>query len=131
MSNFSQLYWLTRLDNFQSFFQTAIGISIGGIIIYLIVLLFASVEEEAGNINAKYKWIPKAFVFTIIFSGLTLVFLPTKNDLIFIYAGGKAMEYVEADTSLQKIPFQTTKIISNYLNSKLNELETQIQPEAK
>jgi hypothetical protein len=131
MSNYSQLYWLTRLDNFQSFFQTAIGISIGGIIIYLVFLLFASIEYDANEIHLKRKWIPKTFVFTIIFSGLTLLFVPTKNDLIFIYAGGKAIDYVQEDTSLQKIPFQTTKIISNYLDSKLNELETQIEPETK
>jgi len=49
--------------------------------------------------------------------------MPSKNDMILIYAGGKTMDYVQKDTSLQKIPYQTTAIISDYLDKTIKEMK--------
>lgn len=50
-------------------------------------------------------------------------FIPDKDEAILILAGGATMNYIQKDSSLSKIGPQTTLIISQYLDSKIKELE--------
>lgn len=52
---------------------------------------------------------------------LVLIFLPTRNEVIAIYAGGKTLDFAQQDSSLAKIPAQTTEVISNYLDKMIKE----------
>ena len=38
-------------------------------------------------------------------------------------AGGKTMDFIESDTSINKIPAQTTKLITNYLEQQIKEVK--------
>jgi hypothetical protein len=124
MNNYSQIYWLTRLDNIQVLFHTGCFISLLVICFYyLSISLFIHNKDDVKDFkikNSKYKNIS---FFTVVISGLFLVFMPTKNDMILIYAGGKTMDYVQSDTSLSKIPYQTTRIISEYLDKSIEQLK--------
>ena len=124
MDNYSKIYWLTRLDNIQAFFIIAFTISMIVLLVYHLAMLIECYDEddrkEYKQNWSKYKNI--AFWTTLII-GILLVFTPTKNDMILIYAGGKTMDYVQSDSSLSKIPYQTTTIISEYLDKSINELK--------
>lgn len=50
------------------------------------------------------------------------VFLPTQKEAIMIIAGGKTMDFIQKDTSVRKIPHQTTEFISEYLDKQIKEL---------
>lgn len=124
MDNYSKIYWLTRLDNIQSGITTIFVISIIAIFIYYFIMLIVSDDPDATESMIKNYGKKATIAFWVgIISGIFLIFIPTKNDMILIYAGGKTMNYIQSDTSLNKLPYQTTTIISNYLDKTIKELE--------
>lgn len=116
MSNYAKIYWLTRLDNIEMLLIILLSISVVGIIFSYMLLI--DYDEDNLVIRNRSK-----FIFSAIFSAIILTFLPNKKDMIMIYAGGKTMDYIQQDTSLNKIPYQTTKIISDYLDSAIKEVK--------
>jgi len=124
MNNYSKIYWLTRLDNIQVFFITALSISIFIFFAYHVIKgIECDWDEEKENFEKAYGKYKTISFWTSIIAGFILVFMPTKTDIILIYAGGKTMGYVQTDTSLSKIPYQTTAIISKYLDNSIKEME--------
>lgn len=121
MNNYVKIYWLTRLDYIQGIFLTAAIISGIIFLIYHVVKLC----ETYGIEEYKKNWgiYNKVSIYVCIVATMITAFTPSKQDMIFIYAGGKTMDYVQSDSSLSKIPQQTTTIISNYLDSKIEELK--------
>ena len=131
MSNYSKLYWLTRVDVFHDIILTICILSIVSVGITLLwCTLNAGDDDYSWNkgeidnrrlrrIAVRKKWIPK-FVTTFIITLAVIAFMPTKSDVIFIVAGGKTMDFVQADTSINKIPAQTTKIITDFLQKQID-----------
>lgn len=132
MDNYTALYWLTRLDGINNL---VLGFGWICLVVALIVFIASRIgadfdefhhgDELLKRIDARGKFTKK--IKPLIIWGACLitisVFLPTKNDMILIYAGGKTMDYVQSDTSLQKIPYQTIKIISDYLEKQIEEVK--------
>ncbi len=132
MSNYSKIYWLTRLDSINDLLITLIIIGI--LYSFFVVLLSAMsrdfdeykspevvLKREALRVKFqnKIKWVLPLSCFCLLIS----VFLPTRNEALLIMAGGKTLDYVQSDTSLSKIPQQTTTIISQYLENALKEMK--------
>jgi hypothetical protein len=131
MNIYSKLYWLTRLDGIQGLFVAiAIIIFVGCVAIF--IWKFASedfdefCEEEEIEIRkkqrksmfGKIKWMmPLGFVFLLL-----SILTPTKNEAIFIVAGGKTIDWIQNDTSICKIPSQTTAIISDFLDNQIKKM---------
>lgn len=132
MSNYQKLYWLTRLDNFNSLFATLLILSILAFVL-IVIFRLAHSDGDSYNDNVPERqvfrkrmgwhlyWLP----FSALFFGLMWVFTPTKNDVVFIIAGGATLDYIQTDTSLQKLPYQTTKFVSEYLDKKIAEIGKQ------
>jgi hypothetical protein len=129
LSIYSGLYWLTRLDHIR---DMCTGVLITSIIITAALLLWheivvkedSGITKEAKIDKLKRTKIRIKYIISIaIFSVLILVFIPSKNEAIFIVAGGKTIDYIQKDTSLCKLPYQTTKFISEYLDKKIKEIE--------
>ncbi len=121
MNNYVKIYWLTRLDYIQGIFLTAAIISGIIFLIYHVVKLCETYDIE----EYKKNWgiYNKVSIYVCIVATMITAFTPSKQDMIMIYAGGKTMDYVQSDSSLSRIPQQTTTIISNYLDSKIEELK--------
>ncbi len=130
MSNYTSLYWLTRLDALNTFFILLIVLSIVCTIIYFIVFAIQGEWEKdevkkalRDRFEKKWKKVPKTAMVLTAISSFMLVFLPTKTDIIVIFAGGKAMDFVQRDSSINKIPAQTTKIITDHLDKVIKDLD--------
>jgi hypothetical protein len=125
METTTQLYWLTRLDGISTAF---IVICVASFIGLLFSFIFYTSEvtssygvDEKLVTNLK-KWLNKcSIIFTI--SLILALFTPSKNDVIFIIAGGKTIDFIKSDTSINKIPAQTTKLITDYLQEQINKNE--------
>ena len=94
------------------------------------ICLFSTIEGNATyNKGNEYKYLNlrkraiKLLSPLIIIAACIRLFLPTKNEMIMIYAGGKAMDFVQQDSSINKIPAQSTKIISDYLDKTIEDLK--------
>ena len=81
-------------------------------------------EEEC----ASLKWYKHLFFWPIYLSSiLGLVFIPTQNEAIVIFAGGKTIDFIEADSSIQKIPHQTTEIISKFMENEILKMNDELE----
>lgn len=132
MSTYSKLYWLTRLDNLDGLLIALIVVSaISILVIALFRFMTADFDEfydeevvkERKELRSKFTSKIKYIVAVLVVSVLLKVFLPTKNEVIFIVAGGKTLDYIKSDTSLSKIPYQATKYVSDYLDKKITEIQ--------
>lgn len=122
MDNYSKIYWLTRLDNVYGFAVLACAIGFVSLFIYYVIMYLDCFDDEnRKKYKVKYSGTRKGSIWAICVSTVLLIFLPTKQDVMMIYAGGKTMDFVQSDTSLQKIPCQTTKLISDYLDRQIND----------
>ena len=125
MSNEFKIYLLTRLDNILSFSQVISGFSCFVILFYFLIKFIDFGDEEDGkHYEKRFGYFKKiAFYFIIIF-GIIATFLPSKNEAIMIYAGGKTMDFMQKDSSLNKIPAKTTELIFKYIDDKSKELDS-------
>lgn len=125
---YSTIYWLTRLDAIHDLFIaiTAIAIILG---IFMGVFGFLA-ANDCGIEGTTLKTIRKTFtgcIITSLVGALALVFIPSKNDMLLIYAGGKAYEYVQSDTSLQKIPYKTTEYLKVILDKEIQDVKKELK----
>lgn len=119
MATTTQLYWLTRLDSIQCIFGV---LSILG----TTILIFILMAFLSGDIDYEEKSTKKNFrIFYVIYSISLIgaIFIPSKDEVIFIVAGGKTIDFIKNDSSINKIPSQTTKYISEILQKEINKLD--------
>lgn len=136
MSIYNKLYWLTRLDPMHDFFVTCAVVLL---LAASAALTYNLMDRGFDNFHSKERnddririrklfsrfamfFIPIGFIFI-----LCGVFIPTEKEAIFIITGGKTIEWAQQDSSLNRIPGQTTEIISKFMESQINELEEKIQ----
>jgi Na+/melibiose symporter-like transporter len=119
---YSTIYWITRLDYIQGFFiAIAVAAAIGLAFMLISYFVCSDMDEDEQN-KVKLKW-AKRLAIVAISVGFISVFIPSKEDAILIYAGGKAYEYVKSDTSLQKLPYQTTEYLKLIFQKEIDELK--------
>lgn len=126
MSNYSKIYWLTRMDSIHTAFQLLLSCAIILLVVYSMLLVM--ILSDGDDIHAFKKYWSKytsASSWIAVISIIMVIFLPTKDDLILIYAGGKTMDFVQQDSSLSKIPSQSTYIITEYLNKTIKEFDNE------
>lgn len=131
MDNYTKIYWLTRLDGINSFF---VGMSITSTVL-IIGIIVGSLMAKSFNefyrgdelksrlktieqFTSKVKWL----VFTFFLGTLVSIFLPTQKEAVMIVAGGKTIDFIQNDTSIKKIPEQTTLLISSFFDKQIKEM---------
>jgi hypothetical protein len=124
----TSIYWLTRLDNIGHLFSWILGVSI---VCVIAMLVYRGVNTIEDNDYKKKPWLMGIFIFLIVLGALGKTFTPTTKEAIFIVAGGKTLEYMAKDTSLNKIPGQVTTITSTWLEKKLNEIESDVKKQVE
>jgi hypothetical protein len=123
MNNYSRIYWLTRLDSIKELLGWSIFVSVCVVIIYLILRVVISSQEAEDEFHIKrYSIYKNIGIWVFIISCLIYTFMPTRNEALIIMAGGKTLEYIQQDTSLSKIPYQTTNILSTLLENEIKKL---------
>lgn len=122
MTNYTKLYWLTRLDSIQAFFMVGGTFIIVASILLLCVYWLESYSIEDEVLKKWSKMVKIGFFIGSLFMCIS-VFIPSQKEAIFIIAGGKTIDFIEQDSSVQNIPSQATEIIAKYLDNKINELE--------
>lgn len=97
-----------------------------GLIIYAVCYFteIDYVDDGMLGFNKKYSKYKKSAIWILIISSLFMCFIPTKNEALLIVAGGKTMDYIQSDTSLSKIPYQTTQALSTVLENEIKKLKS-------
>lgn len=125
MTNYEKIYWLTRADYIQGFFIGAavvFGLMIAARSFNWIILKADGDDGGTPFILSNRIWrVTVCALFVISTACACLV--PSRNEAIIILAGGKTMDYIQSDTSLSKLPYQTTSLISTYFDKALKEMK--------
>jgi hypothetical protein len=119
METTTQLYWLTRLDSIQFLFGV---LAILGFLIFMGIIIFT----VSGDIDYKDKITLKQLKIFAVSFGISLlgsILIPSKDEVVFIVAGGKTIDFIKNDSSINKLPGQTTKYISEILQKEINKLD--------
>ena len=124
MSNIALIYWLTRLSNISSFLLILGVIStfiIGiGILGYSISIIDCYNDDRIAKYKAaRKKYINKTWIPILLF--IFYILTPDTKEAMLIIAGGKTMDYVQSDTSLQKIPYKATELILKKMDDYIDE----------
>ncbi len=136
MSNYSKIYWLTRLDGINGFF---IGMAIISIVLLIAIIIgnlmskdfdqFHSGEKLKARIKTREQIVGKIkyLIFTFFLGTLVAIFLPTQKEAVFIVAGGKTIDFIQKDSSIQKLPEQTTLLISTFFDKQIKEMNEPVK----
>ena len=125
MDSYEKLYWLTRLHVIENFSFTVVIIGSTFIVCRFIYngITYYLEDEDAPSL----KWYRHAFFWPVYIGCIaSLIFIPTQKEAIVIFAGGKTMDFIEQDSSITKIPAQTTSIISMFMEKEMLELRKEI-----
>lgn len=132
MNNYEKIYWLTRLDGLHHFF---VGMAIVSTILIVGIIIWATFSRDFDEFHhglqlklriktrSKLTSKVKYLVFTFFLVVLVSVFLPTQREAVLIIAGGKTIDFIQKDTAVNKIPEQTTMVVSKFLEKQLKELD--------
>lgn len=129
MNNTFFIYLATRLSGIQAI---SVSIAVASGIALLVLMLYRLIELDDNlvyeykveqttkriEINSKKQKIARRFLFISLFFA---VFTPNTKEAVMIYAGGKTLDYVQKDTSLQKIPYKATELILKKMDQYLND----------
>lgn len=140
MNSYFLIYFLTRVDAISTLFGLLIPffavIVIFPFLYHFIVSKgdfdlpeYIDDKDDYGNKARAHKKLKKMRRWSIpcfIFFVLIQIALPSKTDLIYILAGGKTLDFVKTDKSIQEIPGNTTEIVNNVLKLSVKELEEKI-----
>lgn len=122
MTNTFKIYLLTRLDSVNDLLFT-LGILL--LCYYLIIIAYYGHDvyfyEKDDHMKKVNKYKNRLIIPVILFSICALI--PSTKETILIMAGGKTMDYVQKDTSLQNIPYKTTELILKKIEEEINEVE--------
>jgi len=126
MSNIALIYWLTRLSSISGLFLTLGIIStiiiVVGVTGYSMAIVMPHSEDDVvNNTQKRKKFINKTWVPILLFILYTLT--PNTKEAMLIIAGGKTLDYVQQDTSLQKIPYKTSELILKKMDEYINNVD--------
>lgn len=119
METTTQLYWLTRLDSIQFLFGV---LAVLGFLIFMGIIIFTVSDDIDYKDKITLKQL-KIFAVSFGISLLGSILIPSKDEVVFIVAGGKTIDFIKNDSSINKLPGQTTKYISEILQKEINKLD--------
>ena len=124
MSNIALIYWLTRLSSISDFFLTLGVISAAivgiGFLGYSMAVLDCWDDDRIAKYKvARKKFINKTWVPMLFF--VLYILTPNTKEAMLIVAGGKTLDYVQKDTSLQKIPYKATELVLKKMEEYIDE----------
>ena len=129
MNNYEKIYWLTRLDVIENFCTTLVVV---GSIFIAARAVYQFIMHVEGDDNPALKWYKHLFFWPIYIAAiLGLVFIPTQKEAVVIFAGGKTIDFIESDSSIQKIPHQTTEMISKFMENEILEMDKELEKNKK
>ena len=126
-SNIFLIYLLTRLT-YINYFILTLGIILTLIFATMIISCLINIElsykeEDINNLKiTRKKYTRKLWIPGLLFFMVTMI--PDTKEALLIYAGGKTLDYVQKDSALQKIPYKSTELILQKIESEIEQTES-------
>lgn len=118
----NEIYWLTRLDaisDLMSVLMITSAITIA-LYVFMVTVVEPDFREEEG-FKKKMENFKKIFHFSVvilIFSGLTITFLPTSKEAYMIWGVGGIIDYLKENETAKQIPDKIINAIDKFIDEK-------------
>lgn len=121
----NEIYWITRLDGIHTVCSTFIFISIFAIIFFLIGVAIKEINKEYKEaegfdldwaIGKSMAKVTKPFVILGVIALLINMFVPTTKEALLIYGVGGAVDYVQSNETIKRLPDKAVEALDKYLD---------------
>lgn len=136
---YNVFYFLTVGDNIRNVFSVLSGLTIITFVISLIGLFisttatsdklsyYGATEKDNGYLSWKHwkeTWGKTFYVslFSVIFSSIFVIFIPSKKDSLIIIAGGAVGNFISTDSTSKQIPSEAMILLRDKIRSEIKEL---------
>ena len=109
----SEIYWLTRLDAINM--VCWLVIIIAGVVCFILGFAGRSEDDEQLKIAAKKL----AIMFAV--SGLGLLFIPTKKEMLMILGLGQTIDYIQENETIKELPDKCVEALDAWVESLTKE----------
>jgi len=127
MNWYKVFYWFSVIDNISTFAYTLAGCLTAIVVISFVVKVFVDDYEELILTRAKsiFKWsLPFACIFWV-----AALLIPTKKQMLLIIAGGSVGNFIQGDSSVQKLPSDVTRYLHLSMKKEIENLSTETKEE--
>lgn len=123
----NEIYWITVLGNIK---HVAVALLLVSILILAICIAVRFVafecmdttdEDQMRNFKALKRTMTSSLVIGLI-SLITLVFVPSKQDLYLIYGAGNVIDYCQDNPKVKELPDKAVEALNTWLDM-VNEKE--------
>ena len=113
-----EIYWLTRLDGINGFFNV---MTVFGIVFTVISIVGYIVTKNDDYVDDCWKelWI-KLFKYclpTTIIITLLFIFTPTTKEALMIWGIGGTIDYVKSNETAKQLPDKCIKALDKWVDS--------------
>lgn len=115
----SELYWLTRIGNINSFFFVLFIVSTIILVIYSLISFFAYINDNEEGVAAFKKL--KIVIISTIASGIICCFIPTTKEMLMIYGVGGTIDYIKSNDTAKQLPDKCVKALDKFIDEYVNE----------
>lgn len=128
-------YWLSVADNVKNFFDVFSNIfTLFSVILTIIIIIMTGYQLTSGHemddddkVSFK-KWFGyfrSLLITCVVFMTITwagFVMVPSKKDCYVIVAGGAVGNFIQSDSSAQKIPSEALQLLRDKMRQESKEL---------
>ena len=116
----NELYWITVLGNIS---VVSVSVMVVLIIVWTVIAIGFIITSNCDSVDMEIRGhlksvAKKALIPTIIFSLLS-IFIPTSRELMMIYGIGGAIDYIQENPDVKKLPDTYIKILNKWADDKL------------
>lgn len=115
----AELYWINVIGNLHIIF--CVMAVLFGVALFFISYAYINDAFETEYVE-NAKWWIKKFIFAFLIDVLLLTLVPSKKDLYIIYGVGTTINYLQENTTVNKLPDKVVnaldEMIDNYIKDK-------------
>lgn len=126
-------YWLSVADNVKNFFDVFSNIFTWfAVILTIIMIIMTGIKinegldtDEKNDFNRWFGYFRSLLITCVIFTAITwagFVMVPSKRDCYVIVAGGAVGNFIQSDSSAQKIPTEALQLLRDKMRQESKEL---------
>lgn len=123
----AELYWITRLDYFNTAITVLLVILTLISVVYITTCVIVRQDDPTESERRKYNKFKK---FTIILSLITFlcalirILTPSTKEALIIYGAGGVIEYVQSNETVKELPDKAVQCLDKLLDEYLTEENT-------
>ena len=121
----NEIYWITRLDGIHTVCNVFVVIAIFAIVFFLIGVATREINKEYNEekgfdldwaIGKSMAKVTKPFVILGVIALLANMFVPTTKEALLICGVGGAIDYVQSNETIKKLPDKAVEALDKYLD---------------